>query len=1620
MKEGEEEQKKGSKKVETAEKGRKGIGKPQMKKELNFGKTAKITCKKSPSEDKKNALQSASTSSKTSGQQQQPTPAAAAVASVKDMPEVGSKYFVCVKIGKKTVVFMVDTGAQTSLLATNESQYLEKKQLRKPVKLRGFNNQIGSICHSYVEDKAEFVPGSLKLRFLVTDIPYSIIGTDILKNRNLKISLETDTGILRVGTERIQTSATEVEARAAYAHRRREQEVGDGGVSGVLRLADEVILPPHEILLVKATISGKRLTGELIFYSHYDLADKNIFIPSIAMEGNRDIYPIPVQNKTGRPVKLPKAMIFGRVWDSLGIHTLGVDMEVVDVSELMADEIEKKKNPDGKKSEMRPDEPEVAGNASNSGKERNVEVGISVIENKTVVVEPDDRDDGCNENAVKFTQIAGQTDISNETLQKAFKQGVWMNIKGKTVTPSSDLSEVPDLDMEKEKERHAKSVFWPEESRQEFNEQFNLTHLSKEVAARVLEILWSYRDNFYRESKPEMFHAKIRAKPIELRLKPGMTPRRMKQREMSAEKTEYMRKHINQLLEQDVIEEIDSSEGCYISPAHVVIESRYIASQKKTIIKTRLVVDMRAVNACMEEYTFPLPLTESLRREIAAGYNVYSCFDATSYFFQHCISNQSKRLCCFYALNRVFQFKSLIMGIASSPSYCQEWASKSFRCHPNCFPYLDDFTIRSVDDEEHLERDLPLFLALVSYYRLLLKGPKSDLLVKSARVLGHEVGASSLALTAEKVEKIKALEFPVTKKALISALAFFAYFILLSPRLAELLAPLRKFASAKVRYTPNEELKKVFENAKAHLLSEEVGAIRTPSAHEEDTIFLFTDASANAMSALLCQVQYKSVERKGSRHLFIIGVWSGTVPKTTRTLPIWMMELFALYSAVRRWSFVLWSKIFYCCTDSGTVCRWSNLDLIPMDLARRIIHLQKFQYRILYVSTNLNPADVLSRQDGETAPTGSYPSFAEGRIVNADGEIIPLERLFSAEKREEMKNFFAERRQPMAKPSTIESLREEAEEQNRLDEDEISKEIEFVERGDHEIIFERDAAEEEEDSVKMAMVDAVFDDKNVAAIALDDDDFQAGRSNDEQEEPIDEEFASVEFTPVEEERRLEVKGWQDSSTLNAIKEYIQNDLPSPSKLEVMALGVEMRHFFNHRTLFKLKDGVLYRLWVDKEGNAKSLVVLSDKALHEMLAKMHSETHAGFRQSFAKISSTFYSFNMRKYVQRYIAACPSCVLNNYPKGQVEKGGNHLVPLPNDLVVADFVGPLQNHKTTTGSPKYILVFVDGHSRYTHAFVCTSTRDSEVLRCLSLLRLALAGLPRKISIDNVLIKENTQSAEYLRSNGVSILHGLAHISRSQSKAERVISTLSRLICKFETSHPGTRLEKLLEMALVAYNGTPHRSLPRHMAPRDLHFRQPPSTFFDVSRRPLTVDGKLGDALKACDETFRNEVFAHLRNRQRVSPTDFSARIKIGDLALKKRTSFKSSAPKKYQHKVIINGYRVIKKLATNVYRLQSIIDGSEVVLPGEQIVRLKHHSEESLKALVKEMNSLSQGAEAKTNPMTLRRRRKLEASIDKQSTPKSRALDGVEDFGGKKKKRPKKPLKPTRQSERIKNRS
>ena len=193
----------------------------------------------------------------------------------------------------------------------------------------------------------------------------------------------------------------------------------------------------------------------------------------------------------------------------------------------------------------------------------------------------------------------------------------------------------------------------------------------------------SFRHVFYNEKTPEQFRKGVKITPIKIRQKPGETARKQKLRRISDSKLAHLKKFVDDLTAQGVIEELDDATDCYASPIHIVLEERFVASKNAVVAKARCTADLRELNRTLPESSFPLPLCEEFRQEVARkGFKVFSNFDAASCFFQFPVDKEtSRRLFGIHALNRIFSFLRLIMGCSLSPPVVQKCVTQFFRYH---------------------------------------------------------------------------------------------------------------------------------------------------------------------------------------------------------------------------------------------------------------------------------------------------------------------------------------------------------------------------------------------------------------------------------------------------------------------------------------------------------------------------------------------------------------------------------------------------------------------------------------------------------------------------------------------------------------------------------------------------------------------------------------------------------------------------------------------------------------------------------------------------------------------------------------------------------------------------
>ena len=64
---------------------------------------------------------------------------------------------------------------------------------------------------------------------------------------------------------------------------------------------------------------------------------------------------------------------------------------------------------------------------------------------------------------------------------------------------------------------------------------------------------------------------------------------------MSDHKLEYLKKHVQDMVAQNMLKELEDVADCHVSPVHIVIERRFVASKNTIVEKLRFTADMRSV-----------------------------------------------------------------------------------------------------------------------------------------------------------------------------------------------------------------------------------------------------------------------------------------------------------------------------------------------------------------------------------------------------------------------------------------------------------------------------------------------------------------------------------------------------------------------------------------------------------------------------------------------------------------------------------------------------------------------------------------------------------------------------------------------------------------------------------------------------------------------------------------------------------------------------------------------------------------------------------------------------------------------------------------------------------------
>ena len=578
-----------------------------------------------------------------------------------------------------------------------------------------------------------------------------------------------------------------------------------------------------------------------------------------------------------------------------------------------------------------------------------------------------------------------------------------------------------EISREKELAYSAECKAW--ESKEKFLEFFHWEDMKRELSEdvgeiesenfvkRLQELFWSYRAVFWNNRMTHWTKAKIPDLEIELIDNPPTAID--KYRTMSDEKQRVLKDYMSDLLKAGVIEKGTGATPYCCNP-HVVKERR--ETSDGYVFKYRFCCDARHQNEIVKDISYRMPLIHELLRKASSGGKYFMSFDLSQYFFQLPISERSRQITSFYLLDwGIFQWTRCPMGLKSSPSQAQMTTDLVIRHMIRVLGYIDDFLAYGLSLEEIYE-STESFLVGMSHFRLLVQPKKVKLVSKCQSFLGYAVSMNKIVrVTKNKITDLKDIPTPRNKDDLRSLLGLLAWF---SGRafLRDSTRRMREMCKSGNRFRWSDELEGDLRKSIEIILCPITGCLRPPITASDCCPFvMFIDSSRHHYGGVLCQMQpvgEKEMEREGLKEnvhrLYLLEYYAKAIPQNQLLVPIALLELESLFLCLKHWkAYLLGGSKFICYSDSRYVSYWYSLELCSEKVARWLQFISEFSIEIRFIPSELNQADVISRKNKEEGktPVASNP-FMSVAVRNAQGEVVPVNQLFSKDKRAELNGYF--------------------------------------------------------------------------------------------------------------------------------------------------------------------------------------------------------------------------------------------------------------------------------------------------------------------------------------------------------------------------------------------------------------------------------------------------------------------------------------------------------------------------------------------------------------------------------------------------------------------------------------
>lgn len=361
----------------------------------------------------------------------------------------------------------------------------------------------------------------------------------------------------------------------------------------------------------------------------------------------------------------------------------------------------------------------------------------------------------------------------------------------------------------------------------------NIKHLNEDDKQKLKEVL---------NKHPKLFQGglgTLKIKPVKLEIKKGAKPYHAKPFPIPKAYEATTRKECERFEKIGVW--YRNSDAEWAAPTFI---------QPKKTGDVRILTDLRELNKWIVRKPYPLPKIQDMLQKLEA-FSYATALDLSMGYYHIPLDKASQKLCTTILPWGKYSYAKLPMGLSCSPDIFQSIMNDILGDLPYVLVYIDDILIlnnKNETVEDHIAK-IEEVLARLEQAGFAVNLRKSFFMQQELDYLGYLLTPSGICPQPKKVEAIKRILPPKTRRQLRRFLGMINYYRDMWRKRSHILAPLTALASNKAKWIWSKPQQSAFEEAKQMVLRETI--LTYPDFTQP--FHIYTDASNFQLGAVIMQ-----------------------------------------------------------------------------------------------------------------------------------------------------------------------------------------------------------------------------------------------------------------------------------------------------------------------------------------------------------------------------------------------------------------------------------------------------------------------------------------------------------------------------------------------------------------------------------------------------------------------------------------------------------------------------------------------------------------------------------------------------------------------------------------------